>query len=197
MLTVDDFTGFKTGGIVSLSTAQIIEDFNAISVDFEIKDVRTYYEPNGSLNYTGYLLHSHLDADLMYMLMVRRVGNDFDMILYYLDIEGDVSEAAEIVLNESGDNFLERFNVALIDADGNPQEVTWDQKGAGTFFGVEYSDSESEKDATKTISEYFTNDECGGNPHAFLEWSGDAEHGWIEMWMGHEVNPSDVKLYNT
>jgi hypothetical protein len=196
MLTINDFTGFQKGGIVSLSTSQIMVDFNQLSVDFEIKDVREYTEPNGALHYTGYLLHSHLEADLMYMLMVRRVGTDFDMILYYLDTEGDVSEAGEIVLSEDGENFQERFDLALTDGDGNTQEVTWDQKGSGTFFGVEFSDGESEDDATKTITEYFTNDDCGGNPHAFLEWSGDCEHGWVELWMGHEVNLTDVQLYN-
>ena len=69
MIKLEDFTGFKAGGIVSLSSSEVIEDFNQISVDFEIKDVRHYYEPNGSLDYTGYLLHSHLDAELMYMLL--------------------------------------------------------------------------------------------------------------------------------
>jgi len=196
MLTVKDFSGFQIGGVVTLSTVQVIEDFNAMSVDFEIKDVRQYTEPNGSLDYTGYVLHTHLDAELMYMLMVRRVGNDFDMILYYLDIEGDVSEAGEIVLDEEGQNFLPRYETVLEAANGDPQEVTWDQKGGGTFFGVEYSDAESEDDATKTLTEYFTADECGGNPHAFLEWSGDSENGWVEMWMGHEVNSSDVTLFN-
>jgi len=195
MLTVTDFSGFRKGGIVTLSTQQIIEDFNTLSVDFEIKDVREYNEPNGSLDYTGYLLHTHLDADLMYMLMVRRVGDDFDMLLYYLDIEGDVSEAGEVVLSDDGENFKNRFETVLEDADGNPQEVTWDQKGAGTFFGVNYSDGEDE--GTKTISEYFTNDECGNNPHAFLEWSGTSEQGWVEMWMGHEVSLTDVTLFNT
>ena len=195
MLTINDFTGFKKGGIVSLSTTQTIEDFNTLSVDFEIKDVREYHEPNGSLDYTGYLLHSHLEPELMYMLMVRKVGNDFDMLLYYLNIEGDVSEAGEVVLTEGGENFRERFEITLDDAEGNPQEVTWDQKGSGTFFGVEYKDSEDA--GTKTISEYFTNDACGNNPHVFLEWSGDSKDGWVEMWMGHEVKPTEVTLFNT
>lgn len=196
MIKLEDFTGFKVGGIVSLSSSQVIEDFNQISVDFEIKDVRHYYEPNGSLDYTGYLLHSHLDAELMYMLLVRKVGNDFDMLFYYLDTEGDVLEAGEVILNDSGDNFVERFCIPLIDNDGHTHEVTWDQKGAGTFFGVEYTDTEADAGTTKTISEFFTNDECGNNPHAFLEWSGGSEHGWVEMWLGHEIKPSDVTLYN-
>lgn len=195
MIELEDFIDLKKGDIVSLSTTQLISDFNELSVDFEIKDVRTYLEPNGALNYTGYLIHSHLDPDLMYMLMVRKVGNDFDMILYYLDTEGDVTEAGQVVLTEDGQNFLDRFEMSLTDTEGNPQEVTWDQKGSGTFFGVEYSDSED--NGQKTISEFFTNDECGNNPHAFLEWSGDAEQGWVEMWMGHVVNPSEVKIYNT
>lgn len=195
MIELKDFLGFEKGDIVSLSTTQVITDFNELSVDFEIKDVRNYLEPNGALDYTGYLLHSHLDAELMYMLLVRKVGNDFDMLLYYLDTEGDISEAGQVVLTEDGENFLDRFEMTLTDSDGNPQEVTWDQKGSGTFFGVEYTDSDGEGD--KTISEYFTNDECGNNPHAFLEWSGDSEQGWVELWMGHEVKPSEVKLYNT
>jgi hypothetical protein len=194
MLTATDLTRFKKGETVSLSTAQVIENFNAITVDFEIKDVRQYNKPNGALDYTGCLLHTHLDADLMYMLMVRRIGDEFDMILYYLDIEGDVSEAGEVVLTEDGENFLEQFNVVIIDADGNPQEVNWVQKGGGTAFDVNYVDLDDK--ATRTISEYFTNDKCGGNPHAFLEWNGDSKKGWIEMWMGHKVSQSDVKLYN-
>lgn len=197
MITINDFTEFKKGDIVSLSNYQIMVELNQISVDFELKDIREYTDPNGYAHYTGYLLHTHLDAYLMYMLMIRRVGSDVDIILYYLDTEGDVSEAGQIVLSEDGQNLQKRFDLALTDSEGNIQEVTWGQKAAGTLFGVKFSDSESDDNTTKTIAEYCTNDECGNNPHAFLEWSGDSSSGWVELWVGHELKLIDIQLYKT
>ncbi len=195
MLSIDKLKSLKVGDILSLSTMQIISDLDSISVDFDIKDIRKYNEPNGALNYTGFLIHTTLDSDLMYMLLVREIGNDFDMLLYYLDTEGDVSQAGEIVLTEDGNDLLERFDTVLFDENDNQQEVTWDKKSSGTFFGIDYTDSEDE--GIKTIAGYFTNDDCGDNPHAFLDWSGDSSSGWIEMWLGHEVNSTEIKIYNT
>ena len=47
----------------------------------------------------------------------------------------------------------------------------------------------------KTLAEYFTNDDTRGNPHCFVEWTGDAETGYMEIWYGCEIENTDIEVF--
>ncbi len=94
------------------------------------------------------------------------------------------------------EDLVERFEVAMDFDDADSVDVTWDKKDAGSTFGVETTSTEAKRDA-KTLAEYFTNDETHGNPYCFIEWTGDSENGWIEIWYGCEIKPEDLEFFRT
>lgn len=114
-------------------------------------------------------------------------------MLYYLDTEGNIEEARELMLNEEGDDLVDRFELETEDTDGNSHKVTWDKQHR--FFGVEYEDLN--EDTQKVVGLYFTDDECGGNPHGFVEWTGDDEEGYIEVWLGSELKDHEINILST
>lgn len=196
--TVDNFTGFEVDDIITLSDIQTQEEYNKTSVDFRITEVRTYQEPQDVFTYTAYLAEykPNKDEEHQIMLLVMQVGNDFELRVYFLDSDGTSDDFGPVFFEEE-DDLIDRFDVTLhIDETNYP--VTWDKQGSSAF-GVEVTSTESESDEPdcKTIAEYFTNDETKGNPHCFIEWTGDKEGGYIEIWYGCEIRNEDVEIFST
>lgn len=196
MKSIENFLGFGEGDICTLSDLQTQKEFGEMSVDFAVKEVRTYKEPGGFFTYTGYICeYEPKDGEPQtIMLLVRQMGADFDLLAYYLDKEGDAGESP--VFTEDGEDLLDTLDVTMYNDKDEEINVTWHKKKAGTTFGVEAESSSTDND-TKTLVEYYTEDDTGGNNHAFLEWTGDAEDGYIELWYGCEIRVDDAELYHT
>jgi len=231
---VTDFKGFGKGDIATLSDIQTQKEYKALNADFKIIEVRTYREPNDFFNYTGYICEYKADKDSedepqQIMILLREMGDDYDLLVFYMDQDGDVTEYDWLIEekeeegDESGDeeddgefddeifddddeendeeddeadeDLVERFEVTMhFDGeDEDDRDVTWDKKDAGSTFGVQTHSTESGDDE-KTLAEYFTNDNPE-NPHAFIEWTGDSEKGWIEIWYGCEIRPEDIEMF--
>lgn len=196
MSDINNFIGFEEGDIVTLSDLQTQRDFGSLSADFRIKQVRTYREPNNFFCYTAYICEypkKDEEDEMSIILLVRQMDKDFDLMCFYLDSEGDSSEF-EALFTEDGEDLENRFDSCL-SLDEGEVDVTWDKKNSESTFGVEVKSGD--KTDQKTIAEYYTADEAGGNNHAFIEWTGDKENGYLEIWYGCEIRTEDVEIYHT
>jgi len=196
-----DYLGYQIGDIITLSDVQTQQEFNEMSVDFRIKEIRTYKEPGGLFTYTGYISEyaPENEEPTTIMLFLRQVDDDFDLFVYYVDQEGPSDDFGPLFKTNPKDpedeDLVDIFEVD-IHVDGKDLPVTWNQKGSGTIFGVDYNSTDT-GEGQKTISEYYTKDETGGNPHCFIDWAGDTTDGFLEIWYGCEVTPEDVELFRT
>jgi hypothetical protein len=95
-----------------------------------------------------------------------------------------------LILNEEGDEFIDRFELEIMDTEEKGHDVTFDLQRS--FHGVEFNDGDTE--GIRSIATYFTNDECGGNPHGFIDWAGDNKDGYAELWLGYELKDHEVKM---
>jgi hypothetical protein len=196
---VDDFIGYEIDDIITLSDLQTQSEYGKTNVDFRITEIREYHQPEDVFNYTAYIAEYKPDKEKdprQIMFMILQVGSEFELRVYTLSMEG-TAEELDPVLDPDKDDLIERFEVDL-HFDGEPDlPVTWDRQGKSAF-GIEVTSTESEDDEPdcKTIAEYFTNDEAKGNPHCFIEWTGDKDDGYIEVWYGCEIKPADVELFH-
>jgi hypothetical protein len=199
MKSINDFIGFEVGDIITLSDIQTQKEFKEMEVDFKIIQTREYRHPNGVFAYTGYIASYQAtpeDEEQQIMLLVRQIGDDFDLQVYYMDNEG-TSEEFEALFVENEEDLLDRFEVQLHFGEED-LDVTWDRQGP-TNFGVNYSSSDDDEDdeIIKTLAEYFTNDDTRGNPYCLIEWSGDKVGGYVEIWYGCEITVDDVEIFHT
>jgi len=190
MNSIKDLLNHKKGDILSLSSLMVMEDHSKEEVDIIITEVRTYHEPNDAFNYTAYIGETEEEDPTKYMLLVRQIDDEYDLMLYYLDTDGDISESREILITEDGEDFVDRFELGITDAQDKQHDVTWDKQHS--FFGVEHDNGNDS--GIKTLGLFFTNDECGGTPHAFIEWTGNTEAGYIELWIGCEIKTHEVSI---
>jgi len=192
---IQSLLNHNVGDIMTLSDLQTQAEFDELSVDFKIDETRIYKEPSDMFTYYAYVASAPKDTnDRKYMLLIRTVDDEADLMLFYLDQDGDVTDFAEHVLSEDQANFIKEFTVELDDKD-----VTWVRKKPTTF-GVETVISEDDEgiDNQCTIAEYGASEDTKdstNNKHAFLEWCGDEENGFIEMWYGCEIQLHEVKIY--
>ena len=190
-----EFLGFSVGDIITLSDIQTQMAYNKSKIDFKISEVRVYKEPQGGFTYTAYIAEYKPDDEeehqIMLIVLTLGVGEIFELRLFYLDGDG-VSGDFEPLFMENDDDLVERFEVTL-HIEGEDLPVTFDKQGP-TSFGVEFYTNEISEPQCKAIAEYFTEDECRGNPHCFIEWTGDKKDGFIELWYGCEIKPYEVKM---
>jgi len=188
---IQELLGHKVGDIMTLSDLQTQAEFDDTSVDFKIDETRLY-TVCGMFTYHAYIASAPTDTnDRKYMLLIRTVDDDADLMLFYLDQEGDIVDFAEHILTEDKEDFLKEFTVEL---DG--EDITWVRKKPTTF-GVKTTTS-AEGDDQRTLAEYGVSDDtqdATNNKHAFLEWCGDEENGFVEMWYGCEIQPHEVQIY--
>ena len=188
MSEVSKFLGHKVGEIISLTSLNIIMEHEVTELNMKISEVREYKTEDGNLNYTGYVCSPESDDEAPYMLLVRQVGDVWDMLLTYLQVHGSIEQAGEVVLTEEGDDLTDEFYIPITDVNGNEEDVMWTQKDSGTIFGVLIDDE------IKTTAEYQTSSDVGGYQHGFLEWTGDDAVGYVEFWIGMPISEHDVKF---
>jgi hypothetical protein len=197
MKSVSEYIGYGVDDIITLSDIQTQKEFGKTSVDFRITGTRFYEHPGDVFKYTAYVASYQADPESeeqQIMLLIRQVGSDFDIHVYYLDNEGP-SENFEELFSEEEDDLVDRFEVSL-HFDDSDFPVTWDRQGQSNF-GIVCIISEADEPCCKTLAEYFTNDDTRGNPHCFIEWTGDKEGGYIELWYGCEIRLEDVEIFHT
>jgi len=197
MEKISDILNYGVKDIITLSDIQTQLEFNNLEVDFTIVSTRKYKHPDDIFSLTCYIASYQASRGVeaqQIMLVVRQIEKDFDLRVYYLDSDGP-SDNFEAIFEKDGNDLIDRFDVDLhFDSDTLP--VTWDKQGQSTF-GVECSASESSDVLCKTIATYFTNDDTRGNPHCFIEWTGDKFGGYIEIWYGCEIQNTDIEMFHT
>jgi hypothetical protein len=191
---VKDFLGYDVGDVITLSDIQTQVEYNALSADFIIQGIRIYRHPEGAFKYTAYIAnYKHgTEEERQIMLLIRQVGTDFDMRVFYLNTDG-ISEQYPL-FSDTGEDLVDRFEVDINFPDGD-LPVTWDKQGDSNF-GIETTVTGNNEINCKTIAEYFTNDETKGNPHCFIEWTGDMIGGYIEIWYGCDIRVDDVEIFH-
>ncbi len=184
-MEIKELLGHREGDIMTLSDLQTIATFKASDgVDFKIEEVRIYHEPSDLFTYTAYIVIA--PDKRKYMLMIRKVDNVTDILLFYLDQEGDASDYYGAIIDEDGEDFEHDFEITL---DG--EDITWIQKSS-PIFGVEI-EVNGEEGEPLHICEYGTNSEIN-NPIAFLEWSGSDDDEYLEIWYGCQVKEHEVSI---
>jgi len=193
--TAIELSSAKVGDILTLSDIQVIEDYDTINLDLIIKEKRTYKEPDGVFSYTAYIAEPDEKEPRKYMVMLRQVGDIHDLMIWTLDMEGDVSEFLGHLVTEDGKDLQEHFSLDVEDDKGKDIEVNWLKRNNHTYFGVRTTSTDGADDS-KTVAEYSTVDE-ESNPDTFVEWTGTHKKGWVELWYGHSLHDSDVELTPT
>lgn len=189
-----DITAFKVGDLITLSSLGVMVDHGSTEITMVIKNKRIYHLEN-MFHYTGYIIQPEDNDEITYMVLIRQIGKDHDIVHYYLDKDGDVSLAREIVIDESGEDFIDRFDLEITDDKNQTHNVTWDKQQS--FHGVDYSDNETEEEEIRSLGTYLTNDDSGGYPYALIEWAGDDQEGWLELWIGQIIKEHEIKFIPT
>lgn len=182
-MEINDLLNHEKGDIITISDLQTIATTgNVDGLDLEISDVREYSMENDLFTYTGYIAENE---ETTYMLMIRQVDTEYDIILFYLDQEGNAEDYYDAVINEDGDDFEKSFEVEI-----EGDDIEWVMKSS-TMFGVDI-EINGQKMEPLTLAEYGTNNETN-NPFAFLEWSG-TDGGWLEIWYGCPIKEHEVSI---
>ena len=193
---LSDFIGFRVGDIIALSDLQTQTEFGKMSVDFPIKEVRKYTEPNGVFQYIGYLVDAPNDQELL--IVVKTMGKDFEIYVYYLDTSAQFYKAAAgqeecpfyVLLSDDRQDLTKRIE-AQVNSKSGLHPVTWDQQTV--THGVRYEDTDG-AEGICTVGEYFTNDENDGNNFCLVDWKGDADKGLLEIWYGCLIKNYEVEM---
>jgi hypothetical protein len=199
---IADFAGFQVGDLVSLSDLQTQAEYNKLSVDFPIREVRTYSEPNGVFKYYGYVVEAPNAAHDLYLLLIKTMKEAFEAYVFFKDIgaSGPVYAAPTsqpqcpllAFFDEAGKDFVARFEAQVTDASGK-HAVTWDRQTSS--YGVNF-ESTTDGEGICSLGEYYTNDENGGNNYCLMDWKGDTVKGYVETWYGCMVKNSEVELFH-
>jgi hypothetical protein len=194
MKDIQELISCQRGDIVSLSDFQTCAEFKGIKVDFQISRVRNYEDQEGRFSIVAYELEGP-NEETPYMLVIKIVGEDYDVFVYYLDNAGEFdgdpeNPYAENILTEDEDNLVDRIEVDVHYEEGD-LEVVWDLQDQ--THGVRYED-DAEDEGICTIAEYYTEDDNKNNQYCLVDWKGDSEDGSIEMWYGCLIKDHEVEI---
>lgn len=192
--TIQDFLSFKVGDLITLSDLQTQAEYNKMSVDFPIKEVRTYKEPNGVFEYYGYMVEAP-NCDL-YLVLFKTMKEVFEPYIFFKDTgaSGPLSSFSPLLafFNDDGKDFVSRFDAQVTDKTGT-HLVVWDKQTSS--YGIEFQ-STAEGKGMCSLGEYYTNSENGGNNYCLLDWKGDVNKGFIETWYGCQIKNSEIELFH-
>ena len=190
--TVADFLGYRVGDILTLSDLQTQEEFGKLEVDYTIREIRTYKEPNGVFTYIGYSIVTSNNQTLL--VLIKTMGEAFEVYIFFQDTAAPVSAGSPLLclLTEDQKDLVLRME-ADIPNEGSEgtHHVTWDRQTV--THGVEYGDT-GDIEGICSLGEYFTNDENGGNNFCLIDWKGDAAKGFIEVWYGCMIKNHEIKI---
>ena len=185
MKTAQDFNNLKIGDIIKLSDLQTQEDFGEFPVVFKVEDVRVYEYPEINLKATCYIIKNPKQKQDL-MIMVKQIGDVFELFSYYMDNQGNINGTPII----EGEELSKTFQV-FVNNGTDESCINWWLQG-GNLFGVQLGEE------IKTLGYYFTNDEVFGgvnpNPYCFVEWTGNTETGFFEMWYGSLLKLEEVEF---
>lgn len=198
------FLDYKPGDIITLSDFQTQKDFDASTVDFLIESIRVYEDPNGSFRIYGYVVKPEIEGkedEPPYLIAIKAVGDVFDIFVYYLDSDGPVymNEGEDqdceflLLLNNEFDGFLDRLEVQVTTEKGEEFDINWDLQDE--THGVVFSDGTEE--GITTLADYYTEDDNGGNNYCLVDWRGDVEKGFMEVWYGRTIQPHEIEIVPT
>jgi hypothetical protein len=191
------FLGHNVGDVVTLTDLQTQAEFNQSSVDFKIVETREY--KNDAFHITCYLISG--PNEVQYMVMVKKVGEAYDVFVYYLDTDGGLHEDLDgktpcpfyALLSPDLKDLTARIEVTVNFKDGTSSDVNWDKQN--TTFPVNYTDSQGLFGLAK-IADYATNSDNHGNNRCFVVWIGDHRTGMIEMWYGCLIKEFEIEIYS-
>ena len=198
--TIADFSGYNVGDIVTLSDMQTMEEFNKMSVDFPIVEIRLYIEPNGVFKYIVYIVESPTDQQHL-MILIKTMSSNFEVYIFYMDTGAPLYKAVGnqdpcplyCLLTEDQQALAKRIE-ASVAGKTETFAVTWDQQTE--TFGVQYEDSTG-IEGICTLGEYFTTDKNEGNNNfCLIDWKGDAIKGFLEIWYGCQIKDHEVKMFH-
>jgi hypothetical protein len=193
---ISDVLNYGVGDILTLSDLQTQIEFKKLDVDFTIIEVRKYKHPEGVFCLTCYIASYQASPEVdaqQIMLVVRQVGGDFDLRVFYLDGDGPSDNFGGVFI-ENDEDLTDRFEVELHFGEDH-LAVTWDKQGQSNF-GIECTSTDSEVANCKTLADYFTNDDTRGNPLCLIEWTGDKIGGYVEIWYGCEIRKNDLEMFH-
>lgn len=190
--TVADFLGYKVGDILTLSDLQTQEEFKKLSVDFTIREIRTYKEPNEVFTYIGYSITTPNKQDLL--ILVKTMGEAFEVYIFYRDTGEPLAAGSPLLclLTDDLSDLIVRMGAQVPNEGAEGMHtVTWDRQTVS--HGVQYEDT-SDIEGICTLGEYFTNDPNGGNDFCLVDWKGDATKGFLEVWYGCKIQNSEITI---
>jgi len=219
-----DFVGFRVGDIISLSDLQTQTEYNAMSVDFIIREVRTYSEPNSVFTYYGYQVEAPNATHDLYLILFKTMqgktihigsgpGSDvphrrgdepeaFEAYVFFKDTgaSGPLFNALE---GQDPCPLMAFFNDEKKDFTPRFEAQVTDATGTHAVtwdrqvssYGVDFA-STSDGKGLCSLGEYYTDDENGGNSYCLLDWKGDTTKGYIETWYGCPVKNSEIALFH-
>lgn len=185
--TVKDFLGFEVGDILKLSDLDTQTEFGESSVSFKIKERRKYEHDGIGFVFTGYVVQAPNKEQQDFMLMIKEVGNVYDLLLFYMDGCGEITGTP--LLDKEG-GLVDYFETST-QLNNKEVVVPWNRQGP-TIHGVVLN-----ADLTpdlRSIGNYHTASTEFKYPYLFVEWTGDEKTGFFEMWFGSLIQASDLEL---
>jgi len=192
------YTELKKGAIVTLSDPQTELLFGG-PADFEVGETRLYTHEFFTI-YAYQLRGSKEDDNLFFMVKV--VDGEYDFRVYYLDHGGTQEELIEegwFHWTEDKDAFSQQFVVEYTDEDNNvSDEVIYRQKSFGPFYKtiLKRDISGTTEELVASICEYESGEDID-NPEVFIEWSGENNGGWVEVYYGAQLHYSHVEVFSS
>ncbi len=199
MADLDIYTKINKGDMITLSDPQteVVMDGPG---EFEVKEKRVY--THELFKIYAYLLHAEKDEDDVF-LMVKVVEEDYDFRLYYLDHGGTQEELIDEGWghwSEDGDSFAAEFTVEIPtgETEDSFEEITFKEKDFGPFYKTilnRYTTpGEDSEELVASIAEYETQEDID-NQEAFIEWTGEYNGGWVEVYYGSRIHNSQIEVY--
>lgn len=199
----EELMQYGEGDIVTLSDFQTQAQFDDTEVDFRIVEVRTYEEPDGAFSYKGYIVtppDEGEDSNDKYMILLMQCGEVEEIRVYYLDTEDELYLPEEdqdecplhVLIDFDNEGLKERMEAHIETEEGN-RDVTWDLQDQ--THGVRVNDGKNE--FLSTLGDYCTIDDNGGNNYCLIDWRGEPEEGWMEIWYGCIIKEHEIEILST
>jgi hypothetical protein len=174
-----------------------------MTVDFPIREVRSYREPNGVFAYYGYIIEAPNATRDQYLVLVKTMKEMFEIYIFFKDAgaSGPLNATSPLLafFKEAlpppmgfQPDFVDRFEAQVTDQSGI-HPVTWDKQTSS--YGVEF-ESTVDPSGICSLGEFYTGDENGGNNYCLLDWKGDTAKGFIETWYGCRIQNTEIAMFH-
>jgi hypothetical protein len=194
--TLKDFVGYQVGDLATLSDLQTQAEYSKMTVDFAIKEVRSYKESNGVFAYYGYMIEAPNATRDHYLVLIKTMKEMFEIYIFFKDngLSGPVAEGSPLLglFDLTKKDFVEQFQVDVNDSSGT-HPVRWDKQTAS--YGVDFQ-STVDPSGICSLGEYYTGNDNGGNSYCLLDWKGDLAKGFLETWYGCRIQNTEIAMFH-